>query len=128
LPTAIDVSSVVGLVAIGALTGNILLGLLISSGYNPLRRWPRRRIKLFTLHNWTGYTARRSRMAASSGAAVDGGHSTSGFRVFHHAGSFGIQRPTRRVYSSYEAPKVWRSVGSSYAMTNRLTPANQIAQ
>jgi methionine sulfoxide reductase heme-binding subunit len=57
LPTAIDVSSVVGLVAVGALTGNILLGLLMSSGYNPLRRWPRRRIKLFTLHNWTGYAA-----------------------------------------------------------------------
>jgi sulfoxide reductase heme-binding subunit YedZ len=56
LPTAVDVSSVVGLVAVGILTANILLGLLISTGYNPLRRWPRRRIKLFTLHNWTGYT------------------------------------------------------------------------
>ena len=43
--------------AVGVLTGNILLGLLMSSGYNPQRRWPRRRIKLFTLHNWTGYTA-----------------------------------------------------------------------
>jgi len=57
VPSAIDISSVVGLIAIGALTGNILLGLLISSGYNPRRRWPRRRIKLFTLHNWTGYGA-----------------------------------------------------------------------
>lgn len=57
MPTAIDVSSVVGLFAVGILTANILLGLLISTGYNPLRRWPRRRIKLFTLHNWTGYTA-----------------------------------------------------------------------
>lgn len=43
--------------AVGLLTANILLGLLISTGYNPLRRWPRRRIKLFTLHNWTGYIA-----------------------------------------------------------------------
>jgi len=57
VPTAIDVSSVVGLIAVGALTANILLGLLVSTGYNPQRRWPRRRIKLFTLHNWTGYLA-----------------------------------------------------------------------
>jgi predicted ferric reductase len=57
VPDAIDVSSVVGLIALGALTANILLGLLVSSGYNPRRRWPRRRIKLFTLHNWTGYAA-----------------------------------------------------------------------
>lgn len=57
MPTAIDVSSVIGLIAVGVLSANILLGLLISVGYNPLRRWPRRRIKLFKLHNWTGYTA-----------------------------------------------------------------------
>lgn len=57
MPSAIDVSSVVGLIAVGTLTANILLGLLISVGYNPVRRWPRRRIKLFRLHNWTGYAA-----------------------------------------------------------------------
>jgi methionine sulfoxide reductase heme-binding subunit len=57
VPTAVDISSVVGLIAIGALTANILMGLLMTSGYNPQRQWPRRRIKLFTLHNWTGYTA-----------------------------------------------------------------------
>jgi sulfoxide reductase heme-binding subunit YedZ len=55
VPTAIDVSSVVGLVAVGIFTAQILLGLLLSVGYNPLRRWPRRRIKLFTFHNWLGY-------------------------------------------------------------------------
>ena len=55
MPTAIDVSSVTGLVAVGAFTIQILLGLLVSVGYNPLRRWPRRRVKLFTLHNWLGY-------------------------------------------------------------------------
>jgi sulfoxide reductase heme-binding subunit YedZ len=55
VPTAIDVSSVTGLVAVGAFTIQILLGLLVSVGYNPLRRWPRRRVKLFTLHNWLGY-------------------------------------------------------------------------
>jgi len=57
VPSAIDVSSVVGLIAVGVLTANILLGLLISTGYNPVRRWPRRRIKLFLFHKWTGYTA-----------------------------------------------------------------------
>jgi len=57
VPSAIDVSSVVGLIAVGILTGNILLGLLVSTGYNPIRRWPRRRIKLFLFHKWTGYTA-----------------------------------------------------------------------
>jgi predicted ferric reductase len=55
LPTAIDVSSVVGLIAVGIFTAQILIGLLLSVGYNPLRQWPRRKIKLFTFHNWFGY-------------------------------------------------------------------------
>lgn len=55
LPTAIDISSVMGLIAVGMLTAQILLGLLLSVGYNPLRQFPNRRIKLFTLHNWLGY-------------------------------------------------------------------------
>ena len=55
--SAIELSSDIGLVAVGLLTTNILLGLLVSVGYNPTRRWPRRRFKLFTLHNWTGYVA-----------------------------------------------------------------------
>lgn len=38
-------------------TAQILLGLLVSTGYNPVRQWPGRRVKLFTLHNWLGYTA-----------------------------------------------------------------------
>ena len=79
LPTAIDVSSVVGLAAVGILTANILLGLLISTGYNPLRRWPRRRIKLFTLHNWTGYTALG---VATLHPAIILLSSTAGFRFF----------------------------------------------
>ena len=57
MPTAIDVSSVVGLTAVGALTANILMGLLIASGYNPRRQWPRRSIKIFPFHNWIGYIA-----------------------------------------------------------------------
>lgn len=57
MPSAVDLSSDIGLVAVGLLTANILLGLLVSIGYNPVRRWPRKRIKLFKLHNWTGYIA-----------------------------------------------------------------------
>jgi len=56
LPTAIDVSSVVGLIAVGIFTAQILLGLLLSVGYNPIRHWPRvRGVKLFTFHNWLAY-------------------------------------------------------------------------
>ena len=55
MPTAIDISSVVGLTALGMFTAQILMGLLLSVGYNPIRKWPRRRVKLFTFHNWLGY-------------------------------------------------------------------------
>jgi len=56
VPTAIDISSVVGLTALGMFTAQILMGLLLSVGYNPIRQWPRQRwIKLFTFHNWLGY-------------------------------------------------------------------------
>jgi len=43
MPTAIDISSVVGLIAVGTFTAQILLGLLLSVGYNPIRGWPRLR-------------------------------------------------------------------------------------
>jgi predicted ferric reductase len=79
VPTAIDISSVLGLIAVGAFSVQILLGLLLSTGYNPVRRWPRRRLKLFTYHNWLGYI----------GLAVACLHpltllasSTAGFRLF----------------------------------------------
>ena len=55
--TAVDVSGTVALCAIGLLTANLLLGLLLSIGYNPVRQWPKRRVKLFKFHNWTGYVA-----------------------------------------------------------------------
>ena len=52
MPTAIDISSVVGLTAVGLFPAQILMGLLLSVGYNPIRQWPRQRwIKLFTFHN-----------------------------------------------------------------------------
>ncbi len=55
--SALDLSNDAGLCAIGLLTLNILLGLLLSVKYNPVRRWPHRRINTVRLHNWTGYTA-----------------------------------------------------------------------
>ena len=57
VPTALDLSNFAGLGAIGLLTINILLGLLLSVKYNPVRSWPHRRIDTQALHNWTGYTA-----------------------------------------------------------------------
>ena len=55
--SAIDVSSYIALLALGLLTVNILLGLLISVRYSTLRSWPHRQINIFAIHNWTGYTA-----------------------------------------------------------------------
>jgi DMSO/TMAO reductase YedYZ heme-binding membrane subunit len=57
MPTAVDVSGTIALCAVGLLTLNLLLGLLLSVGYNPRRQWPRKAFKLFTLHNWTAYVA-----------------------------------------------------------------------
>lgn len=56
---AIDLSSFAGLTAMVLLTVNILLGLLVTTNYNPARQWPRRKlpVPLFRIHNWTGYTA-----------------------------------------------------------------------
>lgn len=54
---AIDLSGYAGLIAIVLLTGNILLGLLISVRYNPSKRFPHRHINIFKIHNWTGYIA-----------------------------------------------------------------------
>jgi DMSO/TMAO reductase YedYZ heme-binding membrane subunit len=55
--SAVDLSGDIALGAIGLLTANLLLGLLLSVGYNPTRQWPRQRVKLFTFHNWTGNVA-----------------------------------------------------------------------
>src|SRR6478672_3580134 len=79
LPTAIDVSSVVGLIAVGVFTAQILLGLLLSVGYNPLRRWPHQKVKLFTFHNWLGYIGLA--MAATHPLILLAS-STAGFRAF----------------------------------------------
>jgi len=53
----IDLSSDAGLVAMVLLTINILLGLVLSARYNTIRNWPRRRLPIFDVHNWTAYIA-----------------------------------------------------------------------
>jgi sulfoxide reductase heme-binding subunit YedZ len=53
----IELSSDAGLVAIGLLTANILIGLLMATRYNPVRRWPHRRVNIVKIHNVTGYVA-----------------------------------------------------------------------
>jgi predicted ferric reductase len=55
--TALDLSSYFGLAAMTLLTLNILIGLVMSVKYNPVRNWPHRRINTFKIHNWTAYIA-----------------------------------------------------------------------
>jgi predicted ferric reductase len=53
--TLLDLCSYLGLGAAAALTLNLLLGMLISLRYSPVRLWPHRQINLFALHQWTAY-------------------------------------------------------------------------
>ena len=53
----IELSNYAGLAAIGLLTVNILIGLLLAIKYNSVRRWPHRRINTVQIHNLTGYAA-----------------------------------------------------------------------
>jgi predicted ferric reductase len=53
--TLLDLCSYLGLGAAGAATVNLLLGLLMSMRYSPVRNWPHRRINVFMLHQWTAY-------------------------------------------------------------------------
>ena len=55
--TFIDLTAYAGLLAIGLLTLNLLLGLLLSTRYNPVASWPHQRLPLYDVHNWTGYVA-----------------------------------------------------------------------
>jgi sulfoxide reductase heme-binding subunit YedZ len=55
--TVLDLSAYVGLAAVGAITLNMLLGLLMAFRYSPHRSWPHHRFNYFRLHNWTGYIA-----------------------------------------------------------------------
>ena len=53
--TILDLCSYLGLGAAGAATVNLLLGLLISLRYSPVRQWPHRHWNVFALHQWTAY-------------------------------------------------------------------------
>jgi len=53
--TVLDLSAYLGLVAVGAITINMLLGVMMAFNYSPVRSWPHRRFNYFKLHNWTGY-------------------------------------------------------------------------
>jgi predicted ferric reductase len=55
--TVLDLCSYLGLGAAAAITVNLLLGLLISLRYSPVRMWPHRHVNLFALHQWTAYLA-----------------------------------------------------------------------
>ena len=53
--TILVLSAYVGLLAVGAVTLNVLLGLLMAFRYSPHRSWPHHRFNYFRSHNWTGY-------------------------------------------------------------------------
>ena len=55
--TVLDLSAYIGLAAVGAITLNMLLGLLMAFRYSPYRSWPHHRFNYFRFHNWTGYLA-----------------------------------------------------------------------
>src|SRR5437588_4090392 len=55
--TVLELSAYVGLVAVGAVTLNLLLGMLMAFRYSPHRSWPHHRFNYFRLHNWSGYIA-----------------------------------------------------------------------
>ena len=53
----LDLSAYVGLVAVAAVTLNMVLGTMMAFRYSPVRSWPHRRFNYFRLHNWLGYIA-----------------------------------------------------------------------
>ena len=53
--TVLDLSAYAGLVAVGAVTLNMFLGMLMAFRYSPHRSWPHHRFNYFRIHNWTGY-------------------------------------------------------------------------
>jgi predicted ferric reductase len=55
--TLLDLCSYLGLGATGAVTINLLLGMLMALRYSPMRHWPHRHINVFFLHRWTAYFA-----------------------------------------------------------------------
>lgn len=62
MPELLDVSAVLGLLAMVTLTLNVVMGILLSTAYKTHPWWRKlparfREMKLLTLHNWTAYIA-----------------------------------------------------------------------
>src|SRR6185312_2892606 len=55
--TLLDLCSYLGLGAAGSIVVNLLIGLLLSMRYSPVRFWPHRHINIFAFHRWTAYLA-----------------------------------------------------------------------
>ena len=58
----VSLSGTVGLIATGLLVLNLLLGVLLSTGYRTTAAWKRlparlRAVRVYQLHNWTAYAA-----------------------------------------------------------------------
>lgn len=53
----LDLCSYLGLGAVGSIAVNLLLGMLMSLRYSPVRNWPHRHVNVFALHQWTAYIA-----------------------------------------------------------------------
>jgi DMSO/TMAO reductase YedYZ heme-binding membrane subunit len=58
----LDISSVIGLIALPVLTGNFLLGLMLSTAYKRSVYWKKlpsviKKINIQDVHNWTAYMA-----------------------------------------------------------------------
>jgi sulfoxide reductase heme-binding subunit YedZ len=55
--SVLDLSAYIGLVAVAAVTLNMVLGTMMAFRYSPVRSWPHRRFNYFRAHNWLGYIA-----------------------------------------------------------------------
>lgn len=95
---AVDLSSVIGLITMGLLTCNILLGLLLSTKYNTVRNWPHRRLPVFQIHNWTGYIALSCALLHPTILLAS---STAGFRWFDVL--YPVHSPHQTLYNNLGA-------------------------
>jgi predicted ferric reductase len=55
--SVLDLSSYIGLVAVAAVTLNMVLGIMMAFRYSPVRSWLHRRFNYSRLHNRFGYIA-----------------------------------------------------------------------
>jgi len=92
--SAVDLSSFAGLIAMSLLTLNVLLGLLLSTRYHPLRQWPHRWVPIFKFHNWNAYV---SLSLVFLHPAILLFSSTAGFKIFDVL--WPIHSPGQRLYN-----------------------------